>query len=179
MRFLTGVFCMSAAAVAALGQGTNIVKTGLSQADTDRIVQKFSANEAAFRDALRNYVFSRSANIQTIGMGGEVTGTYRLDTEMLFTQDGTRREKIVFAPMPTVPPTFVTKEDLEDLGGVNAFALEPTMIPQYAFTYVGREKIDDLNLHVFDVAPRITPKPVKNATRMFIGRIWVDDKDYM
>jgi hypothetical protein len=178
-RFASILLLLAAAVGSVFAQASTIAKVDLSPAEVDRIVKKFTANELAFREALSNYVFSRSANINTIGMGGQVTGTFRLDSEMIFTHDGQRVEKIVFAPMPTVSPNLVTKEDLEDLGGVTPFALEPSSIPQYNFTFVGKEKIDELNLYVFDVAPKIMPKPEKDAKRLFIGRIWVDDRDLM
>jgi len=69
----------------------------------------------------------------------------------------------------------MTAEDLEDLGGVNPFALEAAKIPQYNLKYVGKERIDELDLYVFDVAPKVMPK--KTMERMFVGRIWVDDRD--
>ena len=81
--------------------------------------------------------------------------------------------------MPTVPPGFITPEDLEDLGGVTPFALDPFYIDKYNFTYLGKEKIDELNLYVFDVQPKVIPDPKKTNQRFFIGRIWVDDGDLM
>ena len=52
---------------------------------------------------------------------------------------GNRYEKINFFPMATF--AGVTPEDLEDLGGVNPFALEAAKLPQYNFKLVGKEKI--------------------------------------
>ena len=98
---------------------------------------------------------------------------------MTFNSEGVRFEKILFAPIATVPPGFVTPEDLEDLGGVTPFALEPSAVPQYNFTYVGRERIDELDLHVFDVTPKVIPDPKKSKQRLFTGRIWVDVDDLM
>ena len=66
---------------------------------------------------------------------------------------------------------------MEDLGGVNPFALEAAKIGQYNIKYVGKERIDELDLYVFDVAPKVTPDPKKTKERFFIGRIWVDDND--
>lgn len=85
----------------------------------------------------------------------------------------------MFAPIATTPPGFVTPEDLEDLGGVNPFALEPSAISQYNISYVGVERIDELNLYVFDVIPKIIPDPKKSKLRLFTGRIWVDVDDLM
>ena len=76
-------------------------------------------------------------------------------------------------------PSFagITQEDIEDLGGIQPFALEPSRIPNYNFRYVGKEKIDELSLYVFDVTPKVIPDPKKTKERFFSGRIWVDDRD--
>ena len=41
----------------------------------------------------------------------------------------------------------------------------------------GKEKIDELNLYVFDVSPKVMPDPKKTKERFFLGRVWVDDQD--
>jgi len=161
------------------GPGANITKTDLSKPEIDRIIKTFTGNEAAFREALTNYVFNRSATVQTIGMGGQVTGTYRRDSFMTFTSDGQRFERINYFPVPTLTEINVTPEDLEDLGGVNPFALEPRVIDQYNINYLGKEKIDDLDLYVFEVQPKVIPDPKKSKLRLFVGRVWVDDRDLM
>jgi hypothetical protein len=158
---------------------SNIVKKDLPQAEIDRIIKKFTDNEGRFHDALTNYVFNRLATVQTIGMGGQVTGVYRRDSFMSINQDGSRFEKVLFAPMATTPVGMVTPEDLEDLGGVNPFALEPQHVSQYNFVYVGVEHIDELDLYVFDVTPKVIPDPKKTKLRLFTGRIWVDVADLM
>jgi hypothetical protein len=174
--FLT-VLCLSV--VSAFGQAaSNIVKTDLSQQEIDRIVKTFTENEKKFRQALTEYVFNRDATIQTIGMGGQVTGVYQRRSFMALKKNGERFERITYFPMSTIKEVQITSTDIEDLGGVNAFALEPEAAPKYNFTYLGKEKIDDLNLYVFDVAPKVMPGP-KSKERFFIGRIWVDDRDLM
>ncbi|HEX6187241.1 MAG TPA: energy transducer TonB, partial [Pyrinomonadaceae bacterium] len=139
------------------------------------IIRKFTAKETEFRRALNTYAFKRDALVQHIGMGGQVIGEYRRVSDFTFDDQGNRFEKINFFPMPTFPG--VTQEDLEDLGGVNPFALEAARIGLYNLKYVGKERIDELDLYVFDVAPKITPDPKKTKERFFIGRIWVDDHD--
>ncbi len=173
--FGLAILCFSA--IGTLAQTSNIIKKDLSQAEIDRIVKTFTTNEAKFRDALTGYVFDRSANFQTLGMGGQVSGVYRRDSFMSLTADGRRLEKISYFPIPTT--SVVTNEDLEDLGGVTPFALEPSAISQYNFTYVGKEKIDELELYVFDVTPKVIPDPKKSKLRLFTGRVWVEDKDLM
>lgn len=168
------IFAMSATAF-----GQTIAKAELGPPEIARIIKKFTENEADFRSALTSYVFNRYATIQTVGLGGNITGTYRRDSFMTFTQDGARFERVLFAPVATTPPGFVTPEDLEDLGGVNPFALEPSAIDKYNFNFVGTEKIDELNLYVFDVTPKVIPDPKKSKLRLFTGRVWVDVDDLM
>ena len=97
---------------------------------------------------------------------------------MTFSSEGSRFERVTYAPISTLTEINVTPQDLEDLGGVNPFALEPRNVSQYNFTYLGKEKIDDLNLHVFEVSPKVIPDH-KSGVRLFTGRVWVDDEDLM
>lgn len=184
-RFLTTkhtlatLFLLLISATAQSVYGQQPVKTTTAQTaqkvDVERIIRSFAAKEAEFRQALNSYAFKREAVIQQIGMGGQVAGEYHRVSNFTFDDNGNRYEKIVFFPMATFPG--VTPEDIEDLGGINPFALEASKINLYNFTYVGKEKIDELNLYVFDVAPKVMPDPKKLKERLFMGRIWVDDQD--
>jgi TonB family protein len=156
---------------------TTIVASTLSPAQVDQIVRAFTAKETRFRQALNTYAFKRDALVQTIGMGGQVTGEYHRVSFFTFNDQGERFEKINFFPMPTLTEINITAQDLEDLGGVNPFALEASKINAYSFKYVGKEKIDELDLYVFDVGPKVAPDPKKIKDRYFQGRIWVDTQD--
>ncbi|HEY6119598.1 MAG TPA: TonB family protein [Pyrinomonadaceae bacterium] len=175
-QFLSNIAFVVLLAGSALGQIT--ASAALSQPDVDRIVRNFTGKEAEFRRALNIYAFKRDAIIQTLGMGGQVTGEYHRVSYFTFDDSGNRYEKISFFPMPSIGE-IVTKEDLDDLGGINPFALEPSKIERYNFRYVGKEKIDELNLYVFDVTPKVIPDPKKITDRLFTGRVWVDDQDLM
>ena len=148
----------------------------LSQAQIDDIIRKFTAKETEFRRALNSYAFKRDALIQEIGMGGQVVGEYHRVSDFTFDDQGNRFEKINFFPMSSLQGVVLTTEDIEDLGGVNPFALEGAKAAQYNFKYVGKEKIDELDLYVFDVSPKVMPD-AKSKERVFVGRIWVDDHD--
>ncbi len=154
-----------------------VIPSALPAAQVDEIVRAFTAKETRFRQALNSYAFKRDALVQTIGMGGQVTGEYHRVSLFTFDDLGNRFEKINFFPMPTLTEMSITAQDLEDLGGVNPFALEASKINAYNFKYVGKEKIDELDLYVFDVGPKIMPDPKKVKERMFQGRIWVDQND--
>jgi TonB family protein len=149
----------------------------LSPAEADRIVKAFSAQEAQFRRALNSYAFKRDALVQRIGMGGQVTGEYHRVSTFTFDDNGMRYEKINYFPMSSMGEN-ITKEDIDDLGGISPFALDPAKIALYNFKYVGKEKIDELDLYVFEVTPKVMPSPKRIEDRLFIGRIWVDDRDF-
>jgi len=154
-----------------------ITKTSLSPEENQKIIKKFSDLESIFRRALNNYSFKRDAVVQTLGFGaGQITGEYHRTSLFTFDDSGKKYEKILFFPMSTLTEISITPSDLEDLGGVNPFALEPERIQYYNITFVGKQKIDELSLYVFDVAPKVMPD-MKSGVRLFQGRIWVDDVD--
>lgn len=183
--FIVGIV-FTGATITALAQQTasnttsQPVNTGpgaLPQPKIDEIVRTFAAKETHFRQALNSYAFKRDALVQTIGMGGQVTGEYHRVSYFTFDDAGNRFEKINFFPMPTLTELQITAQDLEDLGGINPFALEASKLNLYNFKYIGKEKIDELDLYVFDVGPKIAPDPKKIKDRFFQGRIWVDSQD--
>jgi len=143
--------------------------------DIPKIIRAFTSKETEFRKALSEYSFKRDATIDTLGAGGAVTGEYHRVSQFVFTDQNERFEKITYFPPPTLTELVFTQEDLEDLGGVQPFALEASKIDQYDFKYMGKEQLDELHTYVFDVAPKVLPKKV--SERRFEGRIWVDQDD--
>lgn len=166
------IICTS---VRVYAQQTSPAPTDNSSPDIAKIIRAFTAKETEFRRALSEYAFKRDATIQTIGVGGSITGEYHRVSQFVFTDQNERFEKITYFPQPTLTELTFTQEDLEDLGGVQPFALEASKIDQYDFKYMGREKLDELSTYVFDVAPKVLPKKV--SERRFEGRIWVDTDD--
>jgi hypothetical protein len=163
-------------------QAWQTTETGNSESSGDsppinveRIVSAFTAKETEFRHALAEYAFTRDATIQTIGMGGQVTGEYHRTSQFVFNDNNERFEKITYFPLPTLTEVSISQEDLDDLGGVQPFALEASKLGQYDFNYFGKERLDELDTYVFDVAPKTVPKKV--SERFFQGRIWVDQQD--
>jgi hypothetical protein len=179
--FLSGILALTVlaaggvAGVRAQQASPQASKDGAGAVDVNRIVRAFTAKETEFRRALNNYTFTRDAVIQTIGFAGQITGEYNRTSQFVFNDAGERFERITRFPMPTLTEVSFTQEDLEDLGGVQPFALEASKIDLYNFTYVGREKVDELDTYVFDVAPKVLPKKV--SERFFQGRVWVESDD--
>jgi hypothetical protein len=98
-----------------------------------------------------------------------------MNSDILFTPDGKRYEKVTSAPPPTLERAgmSLSQQDLDDVEHVQPFVLTSTDLPKYDVKYVGREQLDELSTYIFDVAP----KKIEKNQRYFQGRIWVDDKD--
>jgi len=177
LRILTATILFLLLSTAQLVSAQDLGNGGppLPQSEIDRIIKAFTTKETQFRQALNEYSFKRDAILQSVGMGGQITGEYHRVSLFTFDNDGNRYEKINYFPMPSFGS--VTQEDLEDLGGVSPFALEPEKIAQYSIKYVGTEKIDELNLYVFDISPKVMPDAKKTKERFFLGRVWVDQQD--
>jgi hypothetical protein len=181
IRFLPAALCaitIASASLVATAQQTQpaSVRADASGVDTERIIRSFVSKELAFRQALIQYSFKRDAVVQTIGMGGQITGEFHRVSRYTFDDRGQRYEKVIFAPVPSITEIQITTEDLDDLSGTQIFALEPANIDKYNFTYAGKDHIDELDLYVFDVSPKVMPDP-KTKVRLFQGRVWVDTED--
>lgn len=149
-------------------------QTQQNSADVDRILAAFLSKETEFCRTLANYGFKREAVIQSLGMGGQVMGEYRRVSYLTFDRQGNMREKIISFPLPSLS---LEPADLEDLNTIEIFGVEAGKIERYRFTYVGRERVDELDTYVFDVEPKMMPAAKKGGERFFKGRIWIDDRD--
>ncbi len=139
----------------------------------EQIVQKFGDRELEFRKERDNYTYTQTFVVQTIDMDGRPDGEYRMTSDILFTPDGKRYEKVISAPPPTLQRISLSQQDMDDLEHVQPFVLTSQELPKYDVKYIGREQVDELSTYVFDVGP----KKIEKNQRYFQGRIWVDDKD--
>jgi hypothetical protein len=141
----------------------------------EQIIQKFGDRELEFKKERDNYTYNQSFVVQVIDSDNQVAGEYRMTSDILFTPDGKRYEKITSAPPPTLERAglSLSQQDLDDVEHVQPFVLTTTDLPKYDVKYVGREQLDELSTYVFDVAP----KKIEKNQRYFQGRIWVDDSD--
>lgn len=140
--------------------------------DIADIIRRFAAAESANKIARNNYTFTQDIDAMTIGEAGSITGRFRRTSDIVYDDLGNRIEKITFYPPSTAQVDF-TKEDMQDMAGVQPFALATEDLPKYQVDYFGKEKIDELTTYVFDVKP----KAFRKGERYLQGRIWVDDHD--
>src|SRR5262252_6036706 len=153
--------------------GDNPITSDPPSMPVDDIIKRFAERESEFKRERDNYTYTQAFSIQTIDDDNRPDGEYRMSSEIVFTPDGKRFEKVVFAPQPTLERIQLSEQDLDDVRNVQPFVLTKEDLPKYNVTYVGRQQVDELSCYVFDVAP----KTIEKKQRYFQGRVWVDDKD--
>jgi hypothetical protein len=164
----------AAAAVAAAlapvwGQGPQPANLNI-----DDIIQKFAAKETEFAKARGNYTYRQTVKLQVLDSGGNPNGEeWNEVDDIIFTPEGKRMEKVVFAPVPTLRSLILTPEDQQDLREVQPFVMTTVEIPEYQVDYLGPEKVDEIGCYVFSVKP----KKMLPGKRYFEGQAWVDDRD--
>jgi hypothetical protein len=167
------VACVSLFAAAQNNSGEAPIDSApLKGITAEQIIQKFSANEDELKRIHSRYTFRQTIKVQTVEDGG-VTGEYQLVSDYVFNARGERVEDVRYAPQNTLRSIALTKEDFEDLRNRRHFALNSTEVSQFTLYYIGRQKVDELDAYVFDVAP----KTIEKGKRYFQGRIWVDTRD--
>jgi hypothetical protein len=139
----------------------------------EEIIQRFSAKEKEFKEALDQYSYRESAKLQTLD-GDTPDGEFQEAFDVTFDDRGHRVKNVVFAPLPTLTRISMSREDYDDLENGFPMVLTSDEIGQYNVLYVGQQQEDELHCYVFDVAP----KQITKNKRYFQGRIWVDDRDF-
>lgn len=142
----------------------------------DQIIKQFAAKETEFQEALNHYTYRRIAKVDTIDDDThKVSGEWYEVDDVIFNPDGARVEKVVDAPPSTLENGGISMSpsDLQDIQHGYPFVLTTSEVPAYNITYVGKQKVDQIDCYVFDVAP----KTIEKKHRYLLGRIWVDATD--
>jgi hypothetical protein len=138
------------------------------------IIQKMGQQESAFAAARNDYTFRQDVKFNTISDDtGRPDGEYHQVTDISFASDGRREEHVVFAPANTIEKVIMTENDFKDIEKKLPFVLTAPELPDYNLTYLGQQKVDDLDTYVFDCAPKTLVK----GHRYFQGKVWVDTQD--
>src|SRR5262245_9885173 len=140
----------------------------------EEIIRKFADKEQEFQRARENYIYRQTVRIEVLELDGRRSGEeYFMVSDILFDNKGKRIEKVVKSPPSTLQRVILTPEDLHDIQNIFPFVLTTNNVAKYNLTYLGKEKIDEIDSFVFDVSP----KKVEKDERYFEGKIWVDDQD--
>src|SRR4051794_5929470 len=147
---------------------------GAADVNPDEIIRKFAAKELEFQQARNNYTYRQTVKMEELDPSGNPTGgKWDLVEDIIFTPEGKRIPKVVYAPVVSLQHIGLSPEDEKDLRDVQPFVLTTPEIPEYDIHYLGREKVDEIGCYNFSVKPK---KMVKGK-RYFEGQIWVDDRD--
>ncbi len=157
-----------------LDQGFGPLDKSDPKIPAEQLIATFTKKESAFREALNNYTYRRSVKVQTVDDDGKVDGEYYELTDISFDSTGRRTEHVVQAPASTLERIMMSPADFADIQQRLPFVLTTEDVGQYNVTYSGKQKVDELDCYVFDVAPKVM---VKNH-RYFQGKIWVDSQDF-
>ena len=97
----------------------------------EQIIQKFGERELEFRKERDNYTYNQSFVVQVIDRDDQVAGEYRMTSDILFTPDGKRYEKVTSAPPPTLEQAgmSLSQQDLDDVEHVQPFVLTSEDLP--------------------------------------------------
>ena len=134
------------------------------------IIQKFAAKELEFQQARNNYTYRQSVKMEEVNSGGK----WEEVDDIIFTPEGKRIEKVIYAPVISLRQVSLDPEDVQDLRNIQPFVLTTPEIPAYDIQYLGKEKVDDIGCYTFSVKP----KKMLPGKRYFEGQIWVDDQDF-
>ena len=154
-------------------QGFGPVDTSAPSIPPDQIIKKFAAKESEFRKALDQYSYTRNVRVETLNEDGKPDGRYEEVADISYSADGHKLEHVTYAPANTLERIIMSPADFSDIEHRLPFVLTAEDIVAYNVTYVGRQKVDELNTYVFDVAP----KKIEKGRRYLQGRIWVDQQD--
>jgi hypothetical protein len=146
--------------------------TGLTP---DQIVERMGKRESEFAAARNNYIFKQTVKVDTIDDDtGRPDGEYQQVTDITFDKDGKREEHVTFAPQNTLERVIMSPTDFDEIVHRLPFILTTEQLPDYDLTYLGRQKVDELDTYVFDVKPKVLVK----GHHYFQGKAWVDQIDF-
>src|SRR6185295_19212467 len=70
--------------------------------EVEKIISSFAENEASFAKARENYTYRQTAKMQEFDENGAPGGRFELTSDIIFTAEGKRTERIVRAPAPSL-----------------------------------------------------------------------------
>jgi hypothetical protein len=178
-RIRSRIIWLLASALMAAAQPTS--STALAAQDKNNPAELLAAAAQKGKqliEALHGYSYYAELTLQTVSQADVILGKYFRFSQLSYDREGNRQEK-VFENTSTLPKeAHIGTNAAYNLIRVYQFIITPETLDQYEFTFVGREKIDELNTYVFDVKPKVKmPDPEKSPERYLKGRVWIDDQD--
>ncbi len=150
------------------------IEKDLTPQQAEEIITKFAAKESEFAAARESYTYRQTMRINILDAAGSPTREkHEMVSDIIFTNEGKRTERVVRAPVSTLERIQMTPEDEQDLRNVQPFVLTTKDVDKYHVRYLGKETLDEIPCYVFAVKP----KSMVEGQRYFSGVIYVDDRD--
>jgi len=183
---LTSLLSASAKIHSTKSNGASAQKPG-PQLPPEEIIRQFTKKESELREIWKEYSYVQETTFRVLGPADTISGEFYQVSEFVFNDAGSRIERIVKAPPSTLDRAglTMTPEDKNALLNIQPFSMTAEELPNFFVSYVGKEKIDELNTYVFDVIPKVMSnqreldrmRKQKIEGKFFQGKIWVDDQD--
>lgn len=140
----------------------------------DEIIKRFTANEDAMMHAREGYSYRKTVRVQEMDNQGQTTGEFSIVTDATIGPDGQLTESVVKHPPSTMMVLNVVEEDTDLLKRIPLFPFITSQAPKYNITYIGKQKLDEIDTFIFQVKP----KQVERTKALFDGVIWVETGDF-
>ena len=137
------------------------------------IIRQFTAREDEFSREHLRYGFHRTVRLQEFPADGSEGGELNLDEEIYLGANGRRYEKVTKEAGTELKNSQLTFQDLKELARIIFFPLTSEDVARYNITYVGSQRLDELQTYVL----RVQPKHLERRIRQLEGLIYVDDHD--
>jgi hypothetical protein len=135
----------------------------------EQIVQKFVANEDLAKKVYNDYRFQ-----QTIRIEEEDGGKLTVAGDVYTRPDGQRFWRVTTPEKSDLKVVKYSLEDVRTMVSIPLFFLTSDEISNYDLVYAGQQKLDELNVYIFQVKPKML---LSRTRRFFRGVIFVDDRD--
>lgn len=140
-----------------------------------QIVREFTAKESQFAQALNDYTWTRTVRVRVLDSDGQPTGQqYYQVVDIYYNPQGQRKERVVYSPESTIHDVIMSESDFSDIEQRLFFVLTQEAAGEYDITYLGKQRIDQIDTWVFSVKP----KTIVRGHRYFQGKIWVDQRHH-
>src|SRR5437763_16760276 len=103
------------AALAALG----VPLWAADDVNSEEVIKKFAAKELEFAQARNNYTYRQSVKLEEVEGGGK----WEIVSDIIFSPDGKRMEKVLYAPVVSLHHISISPEDDQDLRSIKPFVL--------------------------------------------------------
>lgn len=147
----------------------------LMAAEPPANLAKLVANRETENEAVRgNYTYQQSVTMEETDDKGLTTGYYRETSEVIFTPEGKRIERLTGKPSNTMRRIKLTDEDFRDIREVQPMLITRDILFLYDTKFRGEEEMDGIRCYLLEIKPR----QILQNQRLFEGMLWIDPSDY-